>query len=584
MFKNNNPSQLDSLASMLSTKIPDGYYIIVYSYIPNNYGGTLLYNSPLYANWPTNLFSVFQNLGATGFSNSNQPDDGFIFFCKKGDPNTAIEVRSDTIAPGFVPSQLIEFSTTVTSSLENGKMLSGIIGPSNNWKNIYWEQKTLESPSADSARLKVYGLNSLYSGLKTLIIDTSFTNKDSIINLQSIDSSFHYLQLEMETSDDSLLTPTQIINWLITYDPLPELAINPKKSWFLDSNTIQQGDSIYFSVAVENISPFDMDSLKISYYLENENDQINIPYNRQDSLKAREIIIDTVAFSTKYLNDEYLMWVKANPKINNLEKDQDEQFYFNNLVQTRFTVLKDNTNPLLDVTFDGVHILNNDIVSPNPHIVIELNDENPFLILNEDMDTANFQIEVSHPGSSIWNRINFFNGALANLEWHINEDENKFIIEYDPVFNQDGIYKLRVQGQDKTGNSSGDEPYQINFEVIQKSSITNIYNYPNPFSTKTHFVFTLTGSEIPNKLDIQIININGRLIKQIHLNDIENIKIGNNMTKYFWDGRDEFGDPVANGVYIYRVVSEINNLEIEHRDSEGDKAFTNGLGKMYLIR
>ena len=40
------------------------------------------------------------------------------------------------------------------------------------------------------------------------------------------------------------------------------------------------------------------------------------------------------------------------------------------------------------------HILNNDIVSPNPHIVIELNDENPFLILNEDMDTANFQIEV----------------------------------------------------------------------------------------------------------------------------------------------------------------------------------------------
>tara|TARA_B110000285_G_scaffold186428_1_gene211783 strand:+ start:8415 stop:13628 length:5214 start_codon:yes stop_codon:yes gene_type:complete len=584
MFKNNSPSQLDSLASMLSTKIPDGYYIIVYSYIPNNYGGTLLYNSPLYANWPNNLFSTFQTLGATGFTNSNQPDDGFIFFCKKGNPNTAIEVRSDTISPGFVPSQLIEFSTTVTSSLENGKILSGIIGPSNNWKNIYWEQKALENPSADSARLKVYGLNSLASSVKTLIIDTSFTNKDSITNLQSIVSSFQYLQLEMETSDDSSLTPTQIINWLVTYDPLPDLAINPKKSWFLDSTTVQQGDSIYFSVAIENISPFDMDSLKINYHLENQNGQVNIPYKRQDSLRAREIIIDTLAISSRYLNDEYLMWVIANPKINNLEKDQDEQFYFNNLVQTRVTVLKDNTNPLLDVTFDGIHILNNDIVSPNPHIVIELNDENPFLILNEDMDTANFQIEVMKPNSSSWKRINFFNGALTNLEWHTNEDENKFIIEFYPVFNQDGIYKLRVQGQDKTGNSSGDEPYQINFEVIQKSSITNIYNYPNPFSTKTHFVFTLTGSEIPNKLDIQIINVNGRLIKQIHLSDIENIRIGNNMTKYFWDGRDEFGDPVANGVYIYKVISEINNLEIEHRSSEGDKAFTNGLGKMYLVR
>jgi len=584
MFKNDSPSQLDSLASMLSTKIPDGYYILVYSYIPNNYGGSLLYNSPLYANWSNNLFSAFQNLGATGFTNSNQPDDGFIFFCKKGNPNTAIEVRSDTIAPGFVSSQLLEFSTTVTSSLENGKMLSGVIGPSNNWKNIYWEQKALENPSADSARLKVYGFNSLYSGLKTLIIDTSFTSKDSIINLQSIDSSFHYLQLEMETSDDSLLTPNQIINWLVTYDPLPDLAINPKKSWFLDSNIIQQGDSIYFSVAIENISQFDMDSLKINYLLENENGQQNIPYQRQDSLRSRETIIDTISIPTRYLNDKYLMWVTANPKTNNLEKDQDEQFYFNNLAQTRFTVLKDNTNPLLDVTFDGVHILNNDIVSPNPHIVIELNDENPFLILNEDMDTANFQIEVMKPRSSVWNRIYFFNGAVNNLEWYINEDENKFIIEFDPIFNQDGIYKLRVQGQDKTGNSSGDKPYQINFEVIQKSTITNIYNYPNPFSTKTHFVFTLTGAEIPNKLDIQIMNINGRLIKQIHLNEIENIKIGKNMTKYFWDGRDEFGDPVANGIYIYRVISEINNLEIEHRYSEGDKAFTNGLGKIYLIR
>ena len=79
-------------------------------------------------------------------------------------------------------------------------------------------------------------------------------------------------------------------------------------------------------------------------------------------------------------------------------------------------------------------------------------------------------------------------------------------------------------------------------------------------------------------------NINGRLIKQIHLNEIEDIKIGNNMTNYYWDGRDEFGDPVANGVYIYRVISEINNLEIKLRPSEGDKAFTNGLGKMYLIR
>ena len=188
------------------------------------------------------------------------------------------------------------------------------------------------------------------------------------------------------------------------------------------------------------------------------------------------------------------------------------------------------------------------------------------------------------PNTSNWKRINFYNNSTPNLDWFINEEENKFTIEFNPNFNEDGIYKLRVQGQDKSGNLSGDKPYQIQFEVIQKSTISNIYNYPNPFSSKTHFAFTLTGSKIPNKLDIQILNIRGRLIKQISLNESQMIKIGNNVSEYYWDGNDEFGDPVANGIYLYRVVSEIDNESIEHRETEGDKAFTNGIGKMYLIR
>ena len=584
IFRNDNSIQLDSLANLLTNKIPNGYYILVYSYIPNSYNGSLLYNNPLYANWSNDLFSAFQTLGATGFTSSSQADDGFIFFCKKGDPNSAIEVRTDTIAPGFVPSQFIELNTNITSSLENGKITSGVIGPSKNWKTIYWKQNALEFPSADSSRLRVFGLLSSSSTQKTVLIDTIFSKIDSLINISSIDSNFKFLQLEMETYDDSLLTPAQISRWQITYDPIADLALNPKKSWYLDSSVVQEGDSIYLSVGIENVTPFNMDSLLVNIRLENSNGLINLSQPRQDPLRAREVFIDTFAISSKFLNDQYFLWMTANPKINGEPQDQEEQFYFNNILQTQISVTKDNINPILDVTFDGIHILNNDIISPTPHIVIELDDENPFLILSEDLDTSNFQIEIMKPNSSIWEKISFFEGGVANLLWYINETDNKFIIEYDPEFKEDGIYKLRVQGQDRSGNSSGDQPYQIQFEVVLKSSITNIYNYPNPFSSKTHFVFTLTGSEIPDKLDIQILNINGRLIKQINLSEIENIRIGNNITEYFWDGKDDFGDPLANGIYIYRVISKINNQAIEHRSSDGDKAFANGLGKMYLIR
>ena len=114
--------------------------------------------------------------------------------------------------------------------------------------------------------------------------------------------------------------------------------------------------------------------------------------------------------------------------------------------------------------------------------------------------------------------------------------------------------------------------------------MSNIYNYPNPFSTKTHFVFTLTGNIFPDELLIQIFTVSGKIIKEINLNDMGSIKIGHNKTDYFWDGRDKFGDLLANGIYFYKVTAKINGEDIEHRPTSGDHSFKKGFGKMYLLR
>jgi hypothetical protein len=588
IFNYNNTTHLDSLAAMLDNKIPEGHYIIAYSYIPNNYGSSLLYSDSLYANWPTSLFNSFQNLGATGFDNSTQHDDGFIFFCKKGDLSSAITKRSAEITPGLnAQSQLLELNTTVYSNLENGKIRSPIIGPSNNWKSIYWSQSALENPSSDSTRIRILGVASPTINQTELLIDTLFTSNDSLLNLHPILYKYKYLKLEMEAYDDSVLTPAQIGKWQLIYDPLPDLALNPRKSWLFefDSTIVQQGDTGFLSVAIENVTPFHMDSLVIEYKIENNNSSTLISYPKQDSLRARSLLIDTIAILTKYLQNQYNLLITANPLQNTGAQHQPEQFYFNNFLQKSFSIQRDIINPILDVTFDGVHILNNDIVSPKPTIIISLDDENPFLILDQNIDTSNFQIEIKRPNSNQWEKI-YFLGAqgVPNLEWNLADEENKFVITYKANFDEDGLYGLRVQGQDQSGNLSGSTPYEIYFEVIQKSSITNLYNYPNPFSTKTNFVFTLTGQNIPDELTIQILNISGRLIKQLKLSESENIKIGNNITDFYWDGKDEFGDPLANGVYLYRVIAKINNEEIEHRNSSGDHAFKKGFGKMYLIR
>lgn len=109
-------------------------------------------------------------------------------------------------------------------------------------------------------------------------------------------------------------------------------------------------------------------------------------------------------------------------------------------------------------------------------------------------------------------------------------------------------------------------------------------NYPNPFSTSTRFVFTLTGSKVPDEIKIQIMTVTGRIVREITEDELGPMRIGRNISQYAWDGRDEFGDQLANGVYLYRVQAQIEGEDIEHRSSGADKHFKRSWGKMYLMR
>ena len=597
MFNMNYPDQMDTLAHFLNNYIPDSSYIIAYTFIYDKYTlfttGSTGGQQPLGANvreyWPPQLYAAFQNLGATNLS-PNSPNDGFIFFSKKGAPSSSIEIHtSDTLDPSTSPYQFIDLETYLEGSETSGAMIAKVAGPAYNWNSIYWEHSPLENPSMDSLRIKIYGI-SANSG-QNLFIDTVMHEMDSINNLNSIINASLYpkIKLEVFNSDKVNSTPGQFERLQIIYDPVPELAINPKKGYYLnvENDGIQEGDSVEVAVAIENVSAFDMDSLLVNYTIYDENFSPNIIYYpRQDSLKSGELLLDTIKFSSLNYENENNLWIAANPKDLNGNQDQLEQLYFNNILQTKFNTLTDEINPILDVTFDGFHILNNDIISPTPYIVISLDDENEFLLLNEETDTSNFSINLLLPNTNTWERVYFINSnGEENLKFFPATDtKNKCRIEYNPSFVLDGKYSLKVQARDKKNNNSGDSEYQIDFEVITTSSLSNIYNYPNPFSTKTHFVFTLTGNIFPDELLIQIFTVSGKIIKEINLNDMGSIKIGHNKTDYFWDGRDKFGDLLANGIYFYKVTAKINGEDIEHRPTSGDHSFKKGFGKMYLLR
>lgn len=562
----------DNMINFLENVVPDSNYI----------GFTIWRPGPPFNNGfdlqllPADVIQTLHDLGATAIDTlGNVP---YAFFAKKGDPSSAIEVF------GQSPDDDISLTTDMVGCFNEGTIQTKYIGPTSEWKSLHVRSDAMENPTLDSIAINVIGVRP--SGVEELVMTGIDGNSSDILDLyNSIDASIYpRLKLNAFCADDSSAsTPPQMDRWQVLFEGVPEAALNQNISYVFESDTVNDGDLLKFHIAIENISDFDMDSLLVHYWIQDAQGNRNyIPYPRQAPLLAGEMLLDTIETDPLEFLGGNVFWVEVNPRRpdQTFGYDQLEQYHFNNLASVQFAVNGDDVNPIMDVTFDGVHILDGDIVSAKPFIVVELDDESPFRLLN---DTADFQVFIKEPESEVLKRI-WFEG-YANMQFYPGESpDNKARIEWPAEFEQDGVYELWVQGQDKSDNVSGDQYFRISFEVINESTVTNILNYPNPFSTSTQFVFTLTGSEQPDYFKIQIMTITGKVVKEITNDEIGTLNIGRNVTKYAWNGKDTYGDQLANGVYLYRVVAKLNGDYIEQRDSGADKWIESGFGKMMLIR
>ncbi|MDD4216654.1 MAG: C25 family cysteine peptidase [Bacteroidales bacterium] len=565
---NTNAVSLDSLKSMIDF-VPDGFYILTYSWGNGNF-----------SNWTEDLFQTYEALGSTNIRNVN---DGapYILFSKKGTPSSAQE-RFGSSYTDVIDLENINLITEFTY----GFITSVIVGPSNTWESFNWMQYAEENPSDDDTWVKIYGITP--QGETELVIDEIGTDTYEILNLNdSIDyQQYPNVKLKFYSKDETNKTPAQLDKWQLRFIGVPETAIDPQSGYYFCCDTINEGDEFSFGVATKNISTYDMDSLVVKYWLQDaDNITTNIDTKTLRPHPAGDIIIDTITYSSLGLSGLNSIWIEYNPINENTGTYyQTEQHHFNNIAVKYFYVQKDITNPILDVSFDGRYIMNGEIISAKPEILVKLKDENQYLALN---DTSLFRVYVTDIKAGIERRI-YFTQQLnpeETIEWiPASLPENSCKIIYKPVFNTDGMYRLRVQATDVSSNESGANDYVIDFEVITQSTITQLLNYPNPFSTSTRFVFELTGSEIPEELQIQIFTITGKLVKVIFIDELGPIHIGRNITEYAWDGKDMYGDQLANGVYFYQVKAKINGQDIDHRATAADKYFKKEIGKMYLMR
>ncbi len=356
--------------------------------------------------------------------------------------------------------------------------------------------------------------------------DLSFLNNLSYSNIKIL--------AEFNASAD--LQSPKLYSLGVDYVGVPELGTNYQVV-SIDKDSVDQGENINLSFYVYNVGESTADSFKVKVDLvKPDNSTQQIFEQLVDSIGAEQRKKFDVVFNTVDYKGEgqFNITIDSGNKIQELFED-------NNFYSIPFYVKGDTTKPSLNVTFDGEDIFEGEYISATPRIKIELND--PSLVPINDTSAVTIFLN----DEQIYYSLN-----QEELKISFSNSNPKVVVNYTPTL-KDGEYTLTVFGKDANGNIADSNGISKTFVVDNETKLLNLYNYPNPFSSETYFTFKLT--QIPDEIDIKVYTIAGRLVKKIRLSGNE---LDYDFNRIYWDGRDEDGDLLANGVYIYKVIMYAN--------------------------
>ncbi|MBF9140724.1 putative type IX secretion system sortase PorU2 [Hymenobacter properus] len=576
---NNSAARQAQLATFLAA-VPDGAYVAVVSMNRLRWSGL------------TVLRTAFSTLLGSQLVNQLQNGDPFALLAqKRTSGGRLIRETGPSTATGAGPrySQSISLTDTLRTPTSRGTITSVRIGPAQSWQNLYhWIQR--EPNATSSYTLKVIGIDTLNNStvLESNVPAGSPSRGGYSLSRFSA-AQYPYMQLELTMQDTVNRSAPQLKEWFITYQGVPEGVVRrdlvtPSTAYdpaTLTAQAVGTG-ALTFPVVFENVSPFDFGTPLRAKVEVNDGTRTLPPVyvTAPRQLKGDSTIRIPVTFPMIGRFGTFTAKVTVNPT----PRPLPELNLFNNeLNLAAFTVIDNNVPPTLDVAIDGRHILNGELVSSRPVIQIQLNDEDK---LRHITDRSAFTVSLLRPGqvgtpmpidlnaSNVNFSVDATSGSVAKLTFEPGKAA--------PL--TDGMYTLRVQGRDPSNSAAGSQDFQVKFEVVSTSQISNVYPYPNPVVGKTRFVFTLTGDQLPNNMKIQILSLTGRVVREIFMSELGPLHIGNNVSEYAWDGTDQYGDRLANGTYLYRVALDDPNGQFKHRTTAGDAAFKNDWGKLVLMR
>jgi hypothetical protein len=227
---------------------------------------------------------------------------------------------------------------------------------------------------------------------------------------------------------------------------------------------------------------------------------------------------------------------------------------------TDSSVVNDGKGPEIEIRFDDLQNESGYLVNPNSSLLVKLSDETG---LNTTGSGIGHKLEavLNDNESNMIDLSNYFTGDL-DAEGKSGEVKYKFN-------NLDkGENKILVKAWDVFNNFSSQVAF---FKVVDNSGSTIDYvmNYPNPSRGATTFTFQ-HNIEKPISVKIKIYSVAGRTIAEIEKTNVTSDRF----VRVEWNGRDNDGNEVANGVYLYKIMVKSVDGSVNQ----------NVIGKMAIVK
>jgi len=473
------------------------------------------------------LKTEMKNFGSTLFDAVKFQDSWCMIGVKGAAPGTA----NERLQPKAT-LQIAEIDTVLVSNVTTAQLDAKDIGPAGKWVNVK------KSASNGTVSTTVYGvkvdysLDTLYNAITAPVIDISSSSAET------------YPRLDLSTlvTRTSPAAAVKDFSMTVAYDRPAELALN-YQTVVLSSERLCQGSPLKAASRVYNVGDLPASNIKVEYFL-------LTPSNEKRPLKSTVVpsIAPGASFSEEIAipTDGYAGTASFIVEVDN-DKSVREITRANNVYNADFYVIGDTVKPVMEVTFDGVLPMNGDYIRPNPDVVVKLFDESPLPIAG----IANFKVYLND--TLVVNNPGYITSYTAG------SGDLKGTVLFQPRLD-DGTHYFRFNVLDASDNYAVTPDLEIMVIVESESQLMSFYNYPNPFSTETPFAFNLTGATVPEELRIKIYTVAGRLVRDLSAQD-GTMRTG--LNRIPWDGRDEDGDALANGTYLYKVSYTLNNQKKE---------------------